>query len=171
MGCTAVLFAMSQDLQFYQNKVSYFGALAPPVISKYSQSIVFKLTCLVFDYIYDALTFFSMDEFLPSTWFSQNFIKLLCYLNPSVCNFVDAMFSDIDPSSNDKLAEKVFFGHFPSGSSLKAINHFAQISRSNVFQRYDYGSVVNYKIYGQFDPPEIKLNQISGIPIGMFVGY
>ena len=62
-------------------------------------------------------------------------------------------------------------GHFPSGTSLKSLNHFAQIYKQKKFMHYDYGKYGNRDKYDGNDiPPEIDLSNIANVPIAMFVG-
>lgn len=39
-------------------------------------------------------------------------------------------------------------GHFPSGSSLKNIEHFEQLVKSGKFAKFDYGAKQNMVVYG-----------------------
>lgn len=48
-------------------------------------------------------------------------------------------------------------GHFPSGSSLKNMDHFEQIIRRGKFARYDYGEEINMQKYGSKEPPVYNL--------------
>lgn len=51
----------------------------------------------------------------------------------------------------------VIMGHFPSGSSLKNMDHFEQIIRRGKFARYDYGEEINMQKYGSKEPPVYNL--------------
>lgn len=74
------------------------------------------------------------------------------------------------PINYDRM--KVLFAHYPAGSSLKCFKHYIQILKSGRFQEYDYGNVMNLRLYGQATPPEIDLSSIGdlGIPIVMTYG-
>lgn len=61
-------------------------------------------------------------------------------------------------------------GHFPSGSSLKSLEHFAQITVEQKFQRFDYGDEKNMQVYNQQFPPEYNITQIHGAKIIHLVG-
>ncbi len=39
-------------------------------------------------------------------------------------------------------------GHFPSGSSLRNMDHFDQIIRKGKFAKYDFGAKINQIKYG-----------------------
>jgi lysosomal acid lipase/cholesteryl ester hydrolase len=51
-------------------------------------------------------------------------------------------------------------GHFPSGSSMKNMNHFQQIIKEQRFAKYDYGKKMNMKIYNSTKPPAYNLANI-----------
>ena len=77
--------------------------------------------------------------------------------------------------SNQKIDNpekaKVFEGHFPHGSSVRALAHYAQIHNGKKFVKYNYGSAKkNQEAYGQDEPPLIDLQKIKEVPIAMFVG-
>lgn len=77
--------------------------------------------------------------------------------------------------SNQKIDNpekaKVFEGHFPHGSSVRALAHYAQIHNGKKFVKYNYGSAKkNREAYGQDEPPLIDLQKIKEVPIAMFVG-
>mmetsp|Transcript_30057 Transcript_30057/g.22317 ORF Transcript_30057/g.22317 Transcript_30057/m.22317 type:complete len:115 (+) Transcript_30057:851-1195(+) len=61
-------------------------------------------------------------------------------------------------------------GHYPSGTSLKSMVHYAQIMNAARFQRYDYGSMLNKYIYHRDKAPLIDVQKIHSVPIAMFVG-
>lgn len=78
--------------------------------------------------------------------------------------------ADTDPTLNSEDATKVYFAHYPSGSSLKDVEHYAQIAKTNIFQRYDYGFFKNMEKYGQSYPPEIEIRNIKDVPIAIIAG-
>ena len=67
---------------------------------------------------------------------------------------------------------KVFYGHYPSGSSIRCWQHMAQQFRAGSVIEYDYGHAKNMQVYGQSFPPTLvdfsKVNQ-AGVPIAMYV--
>lgn len=60
-------------------------------------------------------------------------------------------------------------GHFPSGSSLRNMDHFEQIIRKGKFAKYDFGTAINMQKYGTKDPPIYNLTNID-VPVYLFVG-
>ena len=68
-----------------------------------------------------------------------------------------------DSNELDDDPEKVliFLGHFPSGSSIKDLSHFAQLVRNQSFSQLDYGTSKNIQIYGTTKPPDYDLSKIQ----------
>ncbi len=69
----------------------------------------------------------------------------------------------------------VYLGHFPSGTSLRTLEHYGQLNVSGKFQYYDYNfqsqnKADNWEKYHQESPPEIDLTKISRVPIAMYIG-
>ncbi|XP_041974373.1 lipase 3-like [Aricia agestis] len=62
----------------------------------------------------------------------------------------------------------VAFGHIPVGTSLKTLEHFAQLITSKRFQRYDLGKEGNLKMYGSSKPPvyDVKKTTTPTVLIG-----
>ncbi len=90
---------------------------------------------------------------------------------PSVTNGMLDLISDKDSLlNNNKDRLGVFFNHYPSGSSLKATNHFIQLFRSDTFSQYDYGIEANLHIYKDSKPTEYNLEKVEGVDIGLFTG-
>lgn len=58
--------------------------------------------------------------------------------------------------------------HYPSGTSVKNIEHFAQGVRSGRFSPYDNGKTKNMEIYNESSPPEYKL---SGFNVPTYIFY
>ncbi len=55
----------------------------------------------------------------PANWLNSGFFTYACYYVPKFCLLSNYLLADYDPLLNDELATKIFFAHFPSGSSVK----------------------------------------------------
>ncbi|XP_047505093.1 lipase 1-like [Pieris napi] len=62
----------------------------------------------------------------------------------------------------------VIYNHFPSGSSFKQIQHFAQLVLSGDFRQFDY-KVKNIEKYGSLTPPSYPVEKITA-PVAIFYG-
>lgn len=56
----------------------------------------------------------------------------------------------------------------PNTISTKQLVHFGQLIKSGRFQKYDYRTSANLRIYGQSEPPMYNLSKIEG---NLFVYY
>lgn len=63
----------------------------------------------------------------------------------------------------------VVLGHYPSATSRKTLNHFAQVSKSGRFAKYDYGRSSNIKIYASALPPLYDLSKVT-MNVALFCG-
>ena len=54
--------------------------------------------------------------------------------------------------------KNVFDAHLQQGTSMKNLQHMAQLVKADKFQRFDYGATINTLKYGQPQPPQINLN-------------
>ncbi|CAG9834165.1 unnamed protein product [Diabrotica balteata] len=61
----------------------------------------------------------------------------------------------------------VLVSNFPAGASAQMAYHIAQISHSDNFTRYDYGTEKNMKIYGQPNAPEFNLSAVT-TPVALY---
>jgi lysosomal acid lipase/cholesteryl ester hydrolase len=62
---------------------------------------------------------------------------------------------------------KIFFAHFPCGSSFKSVNHFKQLYNSKQFQYYDYND--EDENISRYDQPKPKLYDLNKIKNFKFV--
>jgi lysosomal acid lipase/cholesteryl ester hydrolase len=79
-------------------------------------------------------------------------------------------------TSNENMIDynslRVYFGHWPAGTSFKSGSHLNQMIKAKKFQEYDYGKLTNIKKYGTCIPPEIDISLInqSEVPIALIEG-
>jgi len=59
--------------------------------------------------------------------------------------------------------------HFPSGTSIQNVLHYAQSINSGKFQKFDFGKKGNQKHYHQDTPPEYPLSAWN-VPSIIFYG-
>lgn len=60
-----------------------------------------------------------------------------------------------------------YLANEPCGSSVRSVHHFSQITKSNHFQRYDWGRIKNLAIYGKPWPPQYDLSRITA-PVALY---
>ena len=83
-------------------------------------------------------------------------MRMMCGIVPQLCQSSLYLISDEDTSLLDESRSQVYFGHYPSGTSLRTIDHYAQIMNEKEMKRYNFGDdEINMKMYGQKVPPTI----------------
>lgn len=111
-------------------------ALAPGLSLKgFTNNLVLKFLDdeVIASLIKGTLRGLNIYEIYPANWLNTGMFKTLCVLLPDICKFGEAMFSDKNPDLNSVDASKVYLSHYPSGSSLKELEHFGQLGRAKKF--------------------------------------
>ena len=73
------------------------------------------------------LNFLGLYQVNHADGFSANFLKNMCIYAQGTCNYVLSYLANEHFDEEDLERERVYFGHFPSGSSLKTWVHMNQI--------------------------------------------
>jgi hypothetical protein len=90
-----------------------------------------------------------IHEFLTGdTWITSDVGRVFCGLFGEVCNDLIGSITSADKDLDNYERYDVLAGHEPAGSSTKNIVHWKQLVQSGNFQRYDYGSIMNLRVYG-----------------------
>jgi hypothetical protein len=77
------------------------------------------------------------------------FTTIACGIFPDLCNFAQVFLTSKDPSLDNTARFQVYMGHFPSGSSVQSLIHYAQLITEKDFYLFDWGSKAdNQKYYG-----------------------
>ena len=169
-GTSQMFYGLSHNEAYFADRVSIFLALGPVTDIHNCKSSLIHVFAEFQSLIADTAGLLGFYEFFPANWITTGFMRLFCGTVPQICEFGLFLISDEDPTLNDQDRTPVFLGHFPSGTSLRSIQHYAQILQAKKFQRMDFGRTTNQKLYGQDTPPIINLENISTVPIAMFVG-
>jgi len=163
---TAQLFsALSENYDYIKNKIKLFIAFGPIAKLEFIDSKLINYLCnfLHADKICLKLgfnEFFSFDENLykAGSWILPKI--------PKITNLIMELISDKDSYlANNQKRMSVFLSRQPSGCSLKAILHLAQLYRNKKFCAYDEGPEKNMELYGNDFPKEYDLKKIKKFPI------
>ena len=115
------------------------------------------------------LAYLGFREFLPTMNAVNELSTILCDKLHIICDGLLELVADSNSDDDDQNKFNVFLGHFPSGTSLMDIQHFAQATRTKKITQFDFGSVKNIEHYGQVTPPEYDFSKIQN-KICLFVG-
>ncbi len=166
-GTMQVFIGMSVMPEYFENSLNGVIALGP-VTSLVNMSSKF-LTIIANTRLDEMLYFMGMREFLQSKKSVNELSTILCNRLHIICSGILELISDADREDDDKEKLGVFLAHFPSGTSLKDLTHFAQAVRDKTFAQFDYGKSKNIQTYGQEKPPSYDLTKIRN-KICLFVG-
>lgn len=61
----------------------------------------------------------------------------------------------------------VIMGHLPSGASVRQVRQYGQALSSQDFRKYDFGSDINEKVYGEPQPPKYDMTKVQ-VPVAMY---
>ena len=89
-------------------------------------------------------------------------INFTCKHIPIFCELALKWVSDRSPSVLDISNFAFYLQHYPSSSSVKCLDHFAQLAKlpDGQFGKYDYGKEGNARKYGSEEPPKYDLSKV-----------
>ena len=170
-GTTELYYALSEDNAWFSNKISLFVALGPVTKLPNTQAALMQLSAEFYGPLDDAINLFNMYEFLGDTWFTSTATNLFCGTVAWFCEAIERSIATSDPNADDNDRFEVYMGHFPSGSPMQSLMHYAQNYREDRFQLWapDYNT---FLAIGQHKHTDlIPLENIVSPPVAMFVGH
>ncbi|XP_027548754.1 lysosomal acid lipase/cholesteryl ester hydrolase-like isoform X3 [Neopelma chrysocephalum] len=154
-GCTIAFIAFSAMPELAQ-KIKMFFALAPVVTANHTRSPLMKMTKLV--------------EFLDKTAGKEQFLPQLCThrLLHKPCANLLSLLGGFNEKNLNMTRLDVYTSHYPDGTSVKNIVHWAQVVKSGEFKEFDYGSK-NTAVYHQDTPPFYQVEEMP-VPTAVWSG-
>ncbi|KFO76821.1 Lysosomal acid lipase/cholesteryl ester hydrolase, partial [Cuculus canorus] len=165
-GCSIALIAFSSMPELAQ-RVKMFFALAPAVTFKYAKSPLVKIALFLHGQPQ------VIQLFLGKTDATLRIRKLSKYL-PRLCRYplmykpCGRLFSLLGGNNEKNLNVTrldVYTSHYPDGTSVKTVLHWAQVLKSEEFKAFDYGRK-NPAVYHQEKPP---FYQVEKMPVATAV--
>jgi pimeloyl-ACP methyl ester carboxylesterase len=155
---TAQLFAaLTLKTDYFKKRLNAFLAFGPvSSLGNLGSTFLKTIAKTKLDEILTSLNIF--NEFLPNTQSVETLQKYICTSIGAFCKGLLGIISDANPKDDDMQRFLIFLSKFPSGSSLKAVHHFADSVRNKRFAQLDKNST----------PYDLSL--IKGLPISLFVG-
>lgn len=170
-GTTQMFVAVSEDPDYYKTRISAFIAIGPVARLDHAKSTLLSILASVKGIFVTTAKTLGMYELFPANYLTTTAMRMMCGTFPILCKGVNILFADQNPFVDDSKMFADYMGHNPSGTSLKALNHFAQVMNAKKFQHFDYGKKQNRKVYGTDSPTEIPLANMNGvIPVALLVG-
>ena len=154
-GTTQMFAGLSRKLDYYKSVLNGFIALGPVTNLKNIGSSFLKVVAKTnLDALFKII---GINELLDSNKSVEKLQLVICKNVGILCTGLLSLIADANVTDDDMDRFLVFVGHFPSGTSLQSLIHYADNIRNGWFVEY-----LNKAPY--------KLEEIRGIPIGMFVG-
>jgi pimeloyl-ACP methyl ester carboxylesterase len=153
-GTSQMFAGIATKPDYYKSVLNGFIALGPVTYMRHIGSTFLNLASQYnIDNVFQVL---KINEVLNNTASVDQLDVFLCTNFGIICSGLLDMLADKNIKDDDMKRFLVFVGHFPSGSSSKSMKHFANNIRSGNFA----------------DPDNVPYNidNIRGIPIGLFVG-
>ncbi|XP_055551707.1 lipase 1-like [Wyeomyia smithii] len=134
----------------YNPKVIQLQAFSPAVFVDRNPSTVITILTHLAEDISKRYTSANKFQFAAHSDGEAKFLQRLCSPPTQVlCRLLIHDVVGANPSNLDSKMLQIFLGHFPAGSSLKQVLHFAQMAQDGIFRQYDYGDAEsNRQVYG-----------------------
>ena len=161
-GTTTMWAAMSHQPDWFRDRISIFIAIAPVAQLQYMKSELLKFLASN-SFAVDMFKYLHINEVFPSDYLTKAIFKTLWGYVPQICQFQLKLIADADPSVDSVEDARVYFAHYPAGTSRKCLEHFLQVHNAKKFQNFDYGPKGNTAKYGRSTPPEFPLQHIKGM--------
>ncbi|CAH1402310.1 unnamed protein product [Nezara viridula] len=161
---TAIFFVLASTRPEYNEKIRHMSALAPVAFLDHTRGTVRALTYLVTELEIIAKVL-HLHEFLADHWYIHMLERIVCRghtFTEKICDNVLFIIAGYDSQQLNITLVPIILDYTPAGTSIKQLEHFAQIARrGDKFQQFDYGYVGNLERYHQRNPPEYDLSKIT----------
>lgn len=147
-GTTQMFYALATNEDYLKDRINLFVALAPCTRMDHGSLINILSILAKFEWFLEAkLAEVGIYELFGKGW-EIEFEKIIKQI-PGLSNL--RQYEDMSNQKMDNPEKaKVFEGHFPHGSSVRALAHYAQIHNGKKFVKYNYGTAKkNREVYGQ----------------------
>ncbi|XP_050521584.1 lipase 3-like [Daktulosphaira vitifoliae] len=169
---TTLFYIMASERPEYQLKIRSQISLAPVAYLSNIKSTLKYIAPHARELKFLA-KFISNGAFMPETDTWKFLAGTMCrepFLQKKICAKI-LIFSvcGTDLHQFNMSLIPLIFGHSPAGTSIKLMEHYAQIIMSEGFRKFDYGPTQNMKVYNCTTPPSYKLESIK-VPMSIMYG-
>ncbi|NXU95337.1 LIPM Lipase, partial [Xiphorhynchus elegans] len=168
-GCTIAFIVFSAMPKLAQ-KIKMFFALAPVVTAKHARSPTMKMSFLLDKNL-------KMIPLLLGRTDASLRLRGLWGLLPQLCSHtllhkpcanILFLLGGYNEKNLNMSRLDVYTSHYPDGTSVKNIIHWAQVVKSGQFKAFDYGSE-NMAVYHQDTPPFYQVEEMP-VPTAVWSG-
>ncbi|CAN0161762.1 unnamed protein product [Bubo scandiacus] len=168
-GCTIAFIAFSSMPELAQ-KIKMFFALAPAVTMKHTRSPIMKMSFLLDRQFRMLQLLLGRTDALLRMRKLWRFLPKLCRhpLLHKPCAYLLFLLGGYNEKNLNMTQLDVYTSHYPDGTSVKNVIHWAQVLKSGDFKAFDYGSK-NPAVYNQDTPPSYRLDEMP-VPTAVWSG-
>ncbi|XP_054922654.2 gastric triacylglycerol lipase-like [Dermacentor andersoni] len=166
---TMIMFGLLATKPHYNEKVRLFNAMAPAAFIGHMKSSV-KRAVPFGAFLKSVFQMALNGAFLAkATSISKQLRKEVCgsYWQGVTCKSSFKFFNGGFPIEMNMTRFPVYMANNPAGSSVRNMYHFAQIIKTNRFQKFDWGLLKNKIKYGQVKPPQYDLSKVTA-PVALY---
>lgn len=124
-GTSQMYYGLATNEDFFASRVSIFIALGPVMKLTNCKSALIKFVANTDALLVATCNTLGIYEFFPANWLTTGGFRLICGTIPALCNFGTFLVADEDTSLDNPVRLPVYLGHFPSGTSLRCLEHYA----------------------------------------------
>ncbi|XP_014285231.1 lipase 3 [Halyomorpha halys] len=161
---TTQFFALMSLRPEYNEKVIHMSALAPIAFLDHTRGTLRALT-FISNALMKAFSYLNIYNILSSSPLMRGIEKMFCKtlpLSSILCENILFIIAGYDAQNVNKTLIPIITTYTPAGASIKQLTHFSQLATNGQkFTQFDYGWYENYYVYGQRNPPEYDLSQIT----------
>ncbi|CDW73802.1 ab-hydrolase associated lipase region family protein [Stylonychia lemnae] len=168
-GTAQMFYGLATNQDYFADRVSIFIALAPVTTISGKESIFLEMFRSNVESLMKISKVLKIYDIFQPNQLTTGSSQLICGYIPDFCK-LGSLIADENLDLNEGKRAGVFFSHFPSGTSIRSLEHFSQIKSSGRFQTFDFGPARNIQRYGTEKPYEIPIQDIKKVPVAMFVG-
>ncbi|XP_009701255.1 PREDICTED: lipase member M-like [Cariama cristata] len=168
-GGTIAFIAFS-SMPVLAQKIKMFFALAPAVIIKHAKSPILKMSCLLDRQCKMFQLLFGKTDTTLRIRKLWRFLPQLCRhpLLHKPCANLFFLLGGYNEKNFNMTRLDVYTSHYPDGTSVKNLIHWAQVVKSGEFKAFDYGSK-NPAVYHQETPPSYRVEEMP-VPTAVWSG-
>ncbi|CAB02896.2 Lipase [Caenorhabditis elegans] len=158
---TMIMFSRLAENPEFAKKIRHFHALAPVATVSHIGGLfgLFGTKFLTYaEILLGRLPYSPLS--IPRT--VQKMISYMCsrFFMQNICT-LDIGFIDGNEKMFNQSRVGVYLCHTPAATSVKDLQHWIQLVKSQTVSKFDYGTDGNIIEYGQPTPPEYDLTQIN----------
>jgi pimeloyl-ACP methyl ester carboxylesterase len=133
MSGGSFIAAAARDPEFYRKHTKDFVGLAP---STRSLNSVYLLRLALYSNLFTAFQILGVYEILNLSENVRDLFSSFCDSFPDVCSNILKLLADQHPEYDNQKKYRVFFNHYPSGTSTHQMIHIMQQSTHYGFYEY-----------------------------------